>query len=429
MGTHTDINQQYEFSGKIKTWSLIAIVIGVVGVLYGFLIDPSDIAVQRTFSNLLLMSYYFACVCIAAVFFLSYQYLAQAGWSASLLRLPQAMAKVLPIAAVILVVVIVAGLFTTHEVVVDGVKEHAPYLYAHWATHGLTDPASANYDPIIAGKSGLLNIYTFLGLLLLFLIAYTVSGLKLVKFSNDEDERGGMFNYNKSFKVAAIFLLIFGFTFPVFAFDTIMSLDAHWFSTMFGWYNLAAMHVSGLAIIVLFLIYLRKKGYMQWVSQDHLHNLGQLMFGFSIFWTYVWFGQFFLIWYANLPEETVYFYKRWEPEYKFWFWLNLVLNFLAPLLLLMSRDAKRLTARLKITAIILIIGHWLDYYIMIMPGTMHYHEGHTPHLWEQFGIQEVSIAVGFGGLLIYLTLSALSKFKSLVPKKHPFLDESLHHHI
>ncbi|RVU01548.1 quinol:cytochrome C oxidoreductase [Mucilaginibacter limnophilus] len=427
MGTHTSIDERYEFSGRVKTWSLIAIVLGVVGVAYGFLIGGDS--VQRTFSNLLLASYYFACVCTAAVFFLAYQYVAQAGWSAALLRVPQAMAKVLPIAAVIFIVVALAGLFTTHEVVnEEGHKEVMPYLYGHWAAHGLTDPSSEHYDPIIAGKSSFLNIPFFAGVIVVLLGLYSLFGYLLVKFSQNEDQLGGMFNYDKSFKYSAIFLVIFGFTFPVFAFDAIMSLEAHWFSTMFGWYNLAAAHVSGLAVITLLVIYLRKKGYMQWISENHLHDLGKLMFAFSIFWTYVWFGQFFLIWYANMPEETVYFYKRWEPEYKWWFWLNIVLNFVAPLLLLMSRDAKRLTARLQFTAWVLIIGHWLDYYLMIMPGTIHHEAGHEVHIWDQFGLQELLIFVGFAGILIFLTLNSLSKFTSLVPKKHPFLDESLHHH-
>jgi hypothetical protein len=166
------------------------------------------------------------------------------------------------------------------------------------------------------------------------------------------------------------FLVIFGFTFPIFAFGVIMSLEAHWFSTMFGWYNLAAMHVSGLAVIALVIYTCRKKAYMSWLHIDHLHSMGKLIFGFSIFWTYVWFAQFFLTWYANIPEESVYFYIRWEPEYKPWFWLNIVINFVAPLLMLMSRDAKRVTSRMMWACILLIAGHWLDYYIMIMPGTV-----------------------------------------------------------
>src|SRR5690606_2129601 len=111
-------------------------------------------------------------------------------------------------------------------------------------------------------------------------------------------------------------------------------LEAHWFSTMFGWYNFAAMWVSALCVITLIIIYLKKNGYMSWVNENHLHDMGKLIFGFSIFWAYVWFSQFMLIYYANIPEETVYFYKRWEPEYKFWFWLNVVINFVAPKLVL-----------------------------------------------------------------------------------------------
>lgn len=421
MKTEHSFNEQFEFAGKAKTWSLIGIVIGVVGILYGFLLDHSEMGVQRTFSNLLLMSYYFVCICIGGVFFLAYQYAAQAGWSAAFLRIPQAFVRVLPIAAIIFVVVVVAGLFTTHNIVEEGKTVVAPYLYAHWATHGLTTPGSENYDAIIAGKSAVLSIPSFVGAIVVFLIAYTAFGLMLVKYSQLEDEMGGMSNYSKSFKIALIFLVVFGFTYPVFAFDGIMSLEAHWYSTMFGWYNLAALHVATLSIMALTLILLKKSGYFEWITENHIHSLGKLIFGFSIFWTYVWFAQFFLTWYANMPEESVYFYKRWEPEYKWWFWLNIVLNFCAPLFMLMSRDAKRYYSRMTVVCIILIVGHWLDYYLMIMPGTVAEHRA--------FGVQEICIFLGFAGLFSFLMLSALSKFKSLAPVKHPFMEESLHHQI
>ncbi|MFD1258627.1 quinol:cytochrome C oxidoreductase [Mucilaginibacter terrae] len=422
MSTHQhSFNERFEFAGKAKTYSLIAIVLGVLGILYGFLIDHSELHAVRTFSNLLLMSYYFVGICVAAVFFMAYQYMAQAGWSAGLLRVPHAFVKVLWIAVIILLVVVGAGLFLTHPEMHEGHKVDAPYLYAHWATEGLTNPGSEIYDAIIAGKSAFLNKPFFYGTLVIFLGLYTIFGNMLVKYSNNEDSVGGMVNYNKSFKISAIFLVIFGFTFPIYAFGTVMSLEAHWFSTMFGWYNLAAVHVSGLAVIALVLILLKENGYFSWVNENHLHDLGKLMFGFSIFWTYVWFAQFFLTWYANIPEESVYFYKRWEPEYKWWFWLNIVLNFLLPLLLLMKNDNKRSMNRMKLAAIVIIIGHWLDYYLMIMPGTMETH--------REFGITELLTFIGFAGLFTFLMLSALSKFESLVPKKHPFLDESLHHHI
>jgi hypothetical protein len=422
MKTHNSFEERFEFAGSVRTWSLAAIVIGVLAIAFGFIFKGGEHA-QRTYSNLLLMSYYFVNVCMAGVFFCAYQYVAQAGWSASFIRVPQALAKVLPIASIILIIVVTAGLLHKHEIVEEnGKKEIVPYLYAHWATHGLTILGSENYDPIIAGKSAFLSIPFFYGMLIILLGAYSYMGIKLAQYSEEEDTLGGMSNYDKSFKISCIFLVIFGFTYPIFAFGTIMSLEAHWFSTMFGWYNLAAMHVSGLAIIALLLIFLQRKGYLTFTSENHLHSLGKLIFGFSIFWTYVWFAQFFLTWYANIPEESVYFYRRWEPEFKWWFWLNIVLNFVAPLLLLMSRDAKRLTNRMVWTCIVLIGGHWLDYYLMIMPGTVGA-EG------RGFGVEEIGIFIGFAGLFTFMVLNSLSKFASIVPKKHPFLEESLHHHI
>ena len=407
MGTHNiNFSEQFEFTGKVKTLSIVGIALGIAAVAYGF-IAGDKVMHERTFANLLLMGYYFACVCMSGMFFLAIQFVAQAGWSASILRVPQAMAKTLPIAAVILVVIISAGLYTHN-------------LYHHWNAEGLTDPNSPHYDSIIAGKSVFLNVPFFLGRQVVFLGVYSIFAMLFVKLSYNEDLAGGLNSYRKSFKNACIFLVIYGFTTPIFAFDTIMSLEAHWFSTMFGWYNFAAMWVSSLATIAIILILLRRAGYMQWVNNSHLHNLGQFIFGFSIFWTYVWFAQFLLIYYANMPEETVYFYRRFE-YYKFWFFLNLAMNFLAPVLLLMDRDNKRTDVKLLLVSIIVLLGHWVDYYQMIMPGAVE--DGHNG-----FGIVEIGTAIGFVGLFTFTVLTALSK-KPLIAKNHPLLQESLHHQL
>jgi hypothetical protein len=406
MGNHNHTHnfaEQFTFSGKLKTWTLIAIVVGILATAFGLFTGQQE----RTFANLLLMSYYFTCVCAAGLFFIALQYVAQAGWATGLIRIPQAMSKVLPIAALILIIVSASGLLTHN-------------LYHHWNGEGLTDPNSPNYDKLIAGKAGYLNVPFFLTRLVLFLGAYSFFAWLFAKYAEREEADGGLVFYDKSFKWSAIFLIIFGFTTPLWAFDTIMSLEAHWFSTMFGWYNFAAMWVSGLCVITLIVILMKKAGYLTWVNENHLHDLGKFIFAFSIFWTYVWFSQFLLIYYANMPEETVYFYKRWEPEYLPWFWLNIIINFLAPLLILMARDSKRQMNRLMYVCIILLAGHWLDYYMMIMPGTVESHRG--------FGIIEIGIAVGFIGLFTFLTLNQLSK-RSLVPKNHPFLEESINHQI
>lgn len=332
MGTHNHHNdynfsEQFKFAGIAKILSLVAIVVGIAAIAVG-LLSSDHIMVERTYANLLLMGYYFTCVCAAGAFFIALQLVTQSGWSAGMLRIPQAMASVLPIASIVLLVIVTLGL-TTHN------------LYHHWHAEGLMDPNSPNYDSLVAGKSAFLNVPGFLIRQIVFMGSYSILAFILAKLSYNEDLAGGLHSYKKSFKLSALFLVIFGFTTPIWSFDTVMSLEAHWFSTMFGWYNFAAMWVSGLAAIVVILILVKKAGYMSWVNENHLHNLGMLMFGFSIFWAYVWFAQFILIWYSNIPEETVYFYKRWEPEYKPWFWLSIIINFVAPLLLLVDRDAKR----------------------------------------------------------------------------------------
>ena len=422
MKTSHSFDQQFQFQGKAKTWSLILIAIGLIGIICGFAFGYGE----RTFANLLLMGYYFACVCICGVFFCAIKYVAMAGWSASLLRVPQALGKALPVAAVILLAIVCAGLFTTHTGLNEyGKQTTLPYLYKLWALKGVTTPGNPNYDAIITAKSGFLNIPFFLIRLVLYLGVYSLLGFLLVKYSVNEDELGGMLNYKKLFNVSVVFLVLFGFSIPLFAFDTIMSLEAHWFSTMFGWYNFAALWVGGLSVITYTIIKLRENGYMLWVTEDHLHSLGQLIFGFSIFWTYLWFGQFLLTWYANIPEESAYFYRRWDTSFIWWFWLNIVINFGGPLLVLMSRDSKRAVNVLKAACVMLILGHWLDYWQMIMPGTT----GPQAHWYSEIGPLEVAVFLGFAGLFMFTVLSALSKFKSLIPMKHPFLEESLHHHI
>jgi hypothetical protein len=404
MGTHNyNLTEQFEFTGKAKTFSIVAIVIGIAAIAYGF----SDHELhERTFANLLLMAYYFATVCMSGAFFLAIQFVAQAGWSAAILRVPQAMARTLPIASLILIIVVGAGLYTHN-------------LYHHWNAPGLTDPASENYDKVIDGKSSFLNVPFFMFREVLFLGVYSFCAVLFAKLSYNEDLAGGLNSYTKSFKYSAMFLVFYGFTTPIFAFDNIMSLEAHWFSTMFGWYNFASMWVSSLAIIAVTIILLRKAGYMKFVNNSHLHNLGQFIFGFSIFWTYVWFAQFLLIYYANMPEETIYFFKRFE-YYKFWFYLNLFLNFLVPVFLLMDRDNKRKENTLLTISILVIAGHWVDFYQMIMPGAVESHNG--------FGFIEIGIAVGFIGVFMFTVLTSLSK-QALVAKNHPFLQESLNHHL
>jgi hypothetical protein len=176
-----------------------------------------------------------------------------------------------------------------------------------------------------------------------------------------------------------------------------------------------------LATITLIVVSLKGAGYLKMVTANHLHDLGKFVFAFSIFWTYIWFGQFLLIYYANIPEETVYFVERMKnAPYSWIFYLNLLLNFVLPFLLLMTRDAKRHMSMLKVVCPIIIVGHWFDFYNMITPGVMQYNGG--------VGFLEIGLGLTFLALFLLVVLTALSKVQ-LVAKNHPFMGESLNHHI
>ena len=220
---------------------------------------------------------------------------------------------------------------------------------------------------------------------------------------------------------STLFLIFFGVSSSVAAWDWVMSIDTHWFSTMFGWYVFASWWVTGLATITLIVSFLKSAGYLKIVNANHLHDLGKFVFAFSIFWTYIWFGQFLLIYYANIPEETVYFIERMKTSpYSWIFYTNLILNFVLPFLLFMTRDAKRHISTLKLVCPIVLVGHWFDFYNMITPGVMQENVG--------LGFLEIGTGLIFFAVFFLVVLTSLSKMP-LIGKNHPMMQESLNHHI
>ena len=231
---------------------------------------------------------------------------------------------------------------------------------------------------------------------------------------------GDFKHYKKCLTIGAAFVVFFAASSSTSAWDFLMSIDAHWFSTMFGWYTFAGLFVSGMSVIMLFLLYLKSRDYMHELNKNHFHDIAKFMFAFRVFWTYLWFCQFMLIWYANLPEEVVYFKTRWEHGYKILFISNFFINFIMPFLVLMSRDAKRNRKFLVVAACIIVCGHWLDVFLMVMPGTVGAEWG--------IGIQEIGTLIGFAGAFMLVVFTSLSK-AALIPKHHPMMPESAHHHI
>jgi hypothetical protein len=415
---------QFTFEAGQKKILLGAIAVGVICLVITFFTD--DAYHSRFWSNFLHNSVFFTGVGFLALFILSAKLLAYSGWHTTFKRVWEAFSLFILVGIVLMLVVIA------------GVWMHWHHLY-HWA-----DSEAVAADPILAGKSGFLNpmMYTLftLGILGIWYLFAT----KIRNLSVTEDKEGGVMNFmfNKKMKVwGAIFLPIGGFTSAAVIWQWIMSIDAHWYSTLYAWYTTASWLISFVALTIILLIYLKSKGYYQQVTQEHLHDLGKYLFGFSVFWTYLWFSQYMLIWYGNVGEETVYFQTRIN-EYPVLFYGNLLLNFFLPFLVLMRNDTKRKVGTLVFTSIAVLFGHWLDFFQMIKPGVYHTVMEATAHAagepiahshgfvsgFSIPGLLEIGTFIGFLGLFLYYTFTRLEK-AALVPKNDPYLQESLHHHV
>ena len=241
-------------------------------------------------------------------------------------------------------------------------------LYIEFLEDGTPNP---KYDEVIVGKKGYLNTFGFIARMVVYFAIWFGLFLRLRKRSLAEDLEGGDKYWTKMIGVSAFFIVFFGYSSSMASWDWIMSIDPHWYSTLFGWYVFSSWFVSGLAAMTLLIIHLRKQGYLKMINANHMHNMGLFMWGFSIFWTYLWFSQFLLIYYANISEETIYFIERISSDYYFPIMMFvLIMNFFLPFFLLMTRESKRKTIFLQIVAIIILIGHWFDFYLMITPGIL-----------------------------------------------------------
>jgi len=283
------------------------------------------------------------------------------------------------------------------------------------------DPKSAEYDEVIAGKAGYFAPWFFWLRTLVYIGVWIIFQRGFIKRSVEQDLQGGSAIHFKQMGKAAVFLVFFAVTSSTSAWDWMMSLDVHWFSTMYGWYAFSGMFISAMTTILLFVLYLKRKGYLEQVNDSHIHDLGKWVFAISFLWSYLYFCQFMLIWYTNIPEETIYFQERLHDfGYMALMWTVFFMNFLFPMILLMSRDAKRNFGFLVFVGSIIFVGHWLDVFMIIMPGTVNGN-------WH-LGWVEIGMGLGFLGLMLYVIHSSLAK-RSLMIQKHPYLDESLHHHI
>lgn len=372
----------------------------------------------RVWANLWLNGTFFTYIAAMGTLFVAIQYVAYAGWSASIRRVSESFGAFLPFTGVVLLVTFFVG---GHDLF-------------HWTHHDLYAKGTKTFDPILNGKSayffapleaGSFPLFWLIRLIAYFGIWYTLyTVIRNNSVKEDYITQKGDFTYHKkNITFSAIFIVIFGYTESTSAWDWIMSIDAHWYSTMFGWYVFASTWVSALAILTLAVVFLKDQGYLKMVNENHLHDLGKFMFAFSVFWTYIWFSQFLLQNYSNIPEEIVYWDERMEKlggVYSPLIIFNVAVNFIFPFLFLMTRDAKRRSIFLKVTAFGILMGHYLDFYVMIMPGTTKEHGG--------FFILEIGTVLLFACSFVYVFATTLAK-TNLIAKNHPMMEESLHHNI
>jgi hypothetical protein len=350
----------------------------------------------RLLSNLLINTFFFTAIAGLAIFFIALKYATNAGWYVQHQRIAEAMGHFMFVGIPILLLIFFVGMKNIY----------------HW-----TDAAVVAEDALLQKKAGYLNIPFFLVRNLIFFACWIGFFLALRNSSRREDLSGGIREYHKRVYLSAIFLIVFSLTFSGASWDWVMSVEAHWFSTMFGVRTFSTCFVSFWALMTLTSLYLQARGHLPYVNASHYHDLGKFMFAFTIFWAYIWFSEYMLIWYANIPEEGFYFYKRIQ-QYPISFFGMIALNFIIPFLTLLSKANMRNTSILIVVAFIILFGHWLDVYLMVMPGTM---QGNS-----SIGFMEIGTFLLFLGLFIFVTATFLQK-ANLIPKNHPYLNESLLH--
>lgn len=395
----------YTFKSSTKKLTLGLVGLGVLAIVYAVL---THVPGQRIWANLLVNSYFFVGIGLMGTLWMAIQYASEAGWSAGFKRIPEAVSQFLLVGGPILLVTLVAG---SHSLGLH-------HIY-HWMDPEIMNPESSHYDSIIAGKAAYLNEPFFYLRALLYIGIWIAFTRYFRNASLKEDMEGGVAIHKKNYGFAAAFLVFYGITSSTASWDWMMSIDTHWFSTLFGWYNFATFFVTGITFFALIVISLKRNGYLPDVNEEHLQDLGKFIFGASIFWGYLWFSQFMLIWYANIPEEVTYFQDRWKNYQVVWGALP-ILNLALPMLLLMDKAAKRNFNMMTITGVIIIVGHWLDVFQMVMPGSVKADWG--------IGILEIGMFLGFLGLFLFVVHSSLAK-APLVAKNHPYLDEAKHHHV
>jgi hypothetical protein len=385
------MDEKFDFKKRYRNILLIVIAVSLLVSLAAVLVSKPGSA--RIWANVLLNNQYFMGLSLGAAFFLAVHRIALSGWHTAIQRIPESMTSFLPV-AFILMLLIYFGM---------------NHLYV-W-----TD--TVHTDKVIDGKRAWLNIPFFFIRMVIYFTGWILLTRMMRNNTNTLMSTSDVKYFDRGRVFAGLFLVFYAITVSSSSWDWIMSLDVHWYSTLFGWYVLIGMFVTSLAFITLLIWFMKRLGYLEFIKVDHIHDMAIYMFAFSIFWTYQWFAQYELIWYGHLPEETSYYITR-VHHFKFLFFLNLGINFLVPFFGLITFNAKRQLGWVAFIAAVVLAGHWLDYWLMIMPAAAGEKAG--------IGVFEICLTILYASVFIFIVLKSLSS-RPIVVKNDPFLEESLNY--
>ncbi len=401
------MNDRFEIPARLRNTSLALIGVGVLTLIMGavMLLSGNDMDKTRFWAVLLHDSVFFTFITGVSIFVQAAVSLAQGAWLTAYRRVPEAIGANVWVFGLITLVVTLAIIF--------GFRVHGVNTIYPWVTPG--------DDKILLGKKPFLNTGMFVAFSVATVALWSFFGMKFRSYSIAQESapKNDTKIYWKVFRLSGLFLIVYGLSqMSTIPWLWVMSIQAHWFSTLFSWYTFASAFVSGMSLIMLWVVYLKNQGNLELVTKEHMHDLAKFMFAFSIFWTYLWFAQYMLIWYANIPDETVYFKLRQHGPYSVIFYANFIINFCMPIIILMARPSKRNYFTVTFMAMLIIFGHWLDYFQMIMPGPLGAH-------WH-INWYEIGTFMGFVGILIFAVSRSLAK-ASLIQHNSILLKETAVH--
>ncbi len=380
-----------DLPGSLTKLGTALLVIGIILGIISYLVNPARAAFGY------LTSYTFlVLIGIGSMFLVALEYLAGAVWSVPFRRIAEFIASIIPL----FVILVIPLFFGMHD------------LFS-WTHH--SDVAK---DPVLQNKEIYLNVPFFIVRSLFILLLWTCFYWFITRNSRKQDLTGEQNLTQKNIRLSAIFILIFAFTASFFSFDWLMSMEPHWYSTIFGVYFFADAAWVGFAVLTLSAVILYQKGYLSdKITKDHFYSLGTWMFAFTVFWAYIAFSQYMLQWYGNLPEEIVYFNIRWYGAWKAISLALVIGHFIVPFLILLPRRSKTNFAILKFAAIWIIAVQFLDTYWLIMPEMVN--NGYK----YSFSWTDFTFPIAVVGLII-LSFSYMAKKYNLFPVGDPKLKRS-----